>query len=151
MSSRNTRWPSGIMLDQTSLVAQVVKSLPVMRETWIWSWVTKIPWEKEMATHSNILIWEILWTEEPGCLQSMGLQRVRHDWVTSLTHKQAGTPWPGQADTWSKHRGPPLLLLHDWAKWCSRRSVSPLKSWATPACESWGHLPHLFQNLHFLI
>ena len=40
-------------------------------------------WEKEIATHSNILAWEIPWTEEPGGLQSMGLQRVRHDWTTN--------------------------------------------------------------------
>ena len=40
------------------------------------------PLEKEMATHSNILAWEIPWTEEPGGLQSMGLQRVRHDFMT---------------------------------------------------------------------
>ena len=42
--------------------------------------------EKEMATHSNILAWRIPWTEEPGGLQSMGSQRVRQDWATSLTH-----------------------------------------------------------------
>ena len=42
--------------------------------------------EKEMATHSSILAWRIPWTEEPGRLQFMGSQRVRHDWVTSLTH-----------------------------------------------------------------
>ena len=41
--------------------------------------------EKEMATHSCIFAWRILWTEEPGGLQSMGSQRVRHDWVTSLS------------------------------------------------------------------
>ena len=40
------------------------------------------PLEKEMATHSSILAWKIPWTEEPGGLQSMGSQRVRHDWVT---------------------------------------------------------------------
>ena len=41
------------------------------------------PQEKGMATHSSILVWEIPWTEEPGGLQSMGLQRVRHSWVTN--------------------------------------------------------------------
>ena len=41
------------------------------------------PLEKEMATHSSILAWRIPWTEEPGRLQSMGLQRVRHDWATN--------------------------------------------------------------------
>ena len=42
-------------------------------------WVKEDPLEQEMATHSSILAWKIPWTEEPGCLQSMGLQRVRHD------------------------------------------------------------------------
>ena len=41
------------------------------------------PLEKETATHSSILVWKIPWTEEPGRLQSVGLQRVRHDWATS--------------------------------------------------------------------
>ena len=45
-------------------------------------WVRKIPLEKEMATHSSILAWEIPWTEEPGGLQSMGMQRVGHNWTT---------------------------------------------------------------------
>ena len=43
------------------------------------------PLEKEMATHSSILAWKIPWTEEPGRLQSIGLQRVEHDWATSLS------------------------------------------------------------------
>ena len=46
------------------------------------SWVGKIPLEKAMAAHSSILAWEIPWTEEPGGLQSVGSQRVRHDGVT---------------------------------------------------------------------
>ena len=44
-------------------------------------WIRKIPLEKEMAAHSSITAWRMLWTEEPGGLQSMGLQRVRHDLV----------------------------------------------------------------------
>ena len=55
-----------------------------MQETQVQSLVRKDPLEKEMATHSSILAWEILWTEEPGGLSSMGSQRVRHDWVTEL-------------------------------------------------------------------
>ena len=50
-----------------------------MQETWVQSLGQEDPLEKEMATHSIILAWEILWAEEPGVLQSMGLQRVRHD------------------------------------------------------------------------
>ena len=67
-----------------SLVAQTVKSLPTMQETWVQSLGQEDPLEKEMATHSSIPAWEIPWTKEPGGLQSMGSQRVRHDWVTLL-------------------------------------------------------------------
>ena len=64
------------------LVAQVVKNLPAMQETWVRSLCWEDPLEKEMAIHSNILAWEIPWTEEPGELQSTGSQRVRHDLST---------------------------------------------------------------------
>ena len=62
-----------------SLVAQMVKNRPVMQEIWIQSLGWEVPLEKEMATHSSILAWRIPWTEEPGELQSMGLQRAGHD------------------------------------------------------------------------
>ena len=62
-----------------SLVSQMVKHLPAVEETWVQSLGQEDPLEKEMATHSNILAWRISWTEEPGRLQSMGLQRVRYD------------------------------------------------------------------------
>ena len=62
-----------------SLVAQRVKHLPAMQETWVLSLGWEDPLEKEMATHSSILAWRIPWTEEPGGLQSTGLQRVGHD------------------------------------------------------------------------
>ena len=62
-----------------SLMAQRVKCLPAMQETRVQSLVWEDPLEKEMATHSSILAWKIPWTEEPGRLQSMGSQRVRHD------------------------------------------------------------------------
>ena len=67
------------------LVAQTVKSLPAVRETWVRSLGGEDPLEKEMTTHSNILAWKIPWMEEPSRLQSMGSQRVGHDWVTSLS------------------------------------------------------------------
>ena len=53
-----------------------------MHETWVQSLSQEDPLEKEMAAHSSILACEILWTEEHGGLQSMGSQRVRHDWAT---------------------------------------------------------------------
>ena len=59
-------------------VAQTVKNLPEMQETWVRSLGWGDPLEKEMAAHSSILAWRIPWTEEPGGLQSMGLQRVEH-------------------------------------------------------------------------
>ena len=68
----------------TSLVAQTVKHLSTMRETWVQSLDWEDPLEKEMAIHSSTLAWKIPWTEEPGRLQSMGSQRVRHNWATSL-------------------------------------------------------------------
>ena len=63
----------------TSLVAQMVKCLSTMWETWVRSLGWEDPLEKEMAIHSSTIAWKIPWTEEPGRLQSMGLQRVRHD------------------------------------------------------------------------
>ena len=65
-----------------SLVAQRLKRLPPTRETWVRSLGQEDPLEKEMATHSSTLTWRILWTEEPGGLQSTGSQRVGHNWVT---------------------------------------------------------------------
>ena len=57
----------------------MVKNLPAMHETWVWSLGSEDPLEKGMATHSSILAWKILWTEDPGKLQSMESQRVGHD------------------------------------------------------------------------
>ena len=59
-------------------------SASTMRETWVRSLGQEEPLEKEMALHSTTTAWKISWTEEPGRPQSMGLQRVRHDWATSL-------------------------------------------------------------------
>ena len=61
------------------LVAQMVKNLPTMQETWAQSLGRKDPMEKGMTTYSSVLVWRIPWTEEPGGLQSMVSQRVRHD------------------------------------------------------------------------
>ena len=77
----NTREPSELH----GLVAQRLKHLPAMWETWVRSLGWEDPLEKEMATHSSILAWRIPWTEEPGGLQSTGSQRVGHAWATSLT------------------------------------------------------------------
>ena len=60
-------------------MAQKLKNLPVMQETQVRSLNWDDPLGKEMVTHSSVLAWKILWTEEPGWLQSMGMQRVRHN------------------------------------------------------------------------
>ena len=67
----------------TSLVAQMIKCLPTVRETWVRSLGWEDPLEKEMAIHSSTLAWKISWMEVPGKLQSVGSQRVGHDWETS--------------------------------------------------------------------
>ena len=63
----------------TSLVAQMVKRLSTMWETWVQFLGWEDPLEKEMAVHSSTISWKIPWTEEPGKLQSMESQRVGHD------------------------------------------------------------------------
>ena len=68
-----------IYVSMASLMAQLVKSLPAMRETWVQSLGREDPLEKEMATHSSILACRIPWTEESGGLQSIGSQRVGHN------------------------------------------------------------------------
>ena len=62
-----------------SQVAQTVKHLPAMQETWVQSLGQEDPLEKEMATHSSVLAWKIPWMEEPDRLEFMGSQRVGHD------------------------------------------------------------------------
>ena len=71
-------------------MVQQVKNLPAIQETqetWVWSLDQEDPLEKEIATHSTILAWEIPWTEEPGGVQGKGLWLVEHDWATKHTYK----------------------------------------------------------------
>ena len=82
-----------------SLVAQMVKSLPAMRGTWVQSLGREDPLEKGMGTHSSILAWKIPWTEEPRGPQSMSLQRVRHSATSS--QESEGPQWPnGSSILW---------------------------------------------------
>ena len=67
------------MIRALGVLAQMAKNPPAMQETLVQSLGQKVPWEKGMATHSSVLAWRIPWTEEPGGLQSMGSQRVRHN------------------------------------------------------------------------
>ena len=78
VSKSRTQLSNGTEL-MASLVAQVVKHLPIMQETWLRSLGWEDPLEKEMATHFSTLAWRIPWTEEPDGLQSMESQRVRHN------------------------------------------------------------------------
>ena len=83
-------------IGRVSLVVPMVKNLPAVQETWVWSLSWEDPLEKEMATHSSTRAWKISWTEEPGGLQSMGSQGVGHDWVVfqSFSCVQLfATPW----------------------------------------------------------
>ena len=68
----------------TDIYVPMVKHLSTMRETQVPSLGWEDPLEKEMAIHSSTIAWKIPWTKDPGRLQSMGSQRVRHDWATGL-------------------------------------------------------------------
>ena len=74
-----------IILTAGFLVPQTWKNLPAVQETWVWPLGQEDPLEKETATRTSILAWKIPWTEEPGRLQSTGLQRIGHDWAIN-TH-----------------------------------------------------------------
>ena len=63
-------------------MAQIVKNLSAVQETWVQHPGQEDPLENGLATHCSVLAWEIPWTEEPGGLQSMGRKRVRHDFMT---------------------------------------------------------------------
>ena len=77
---KSMKWPLAVNTHDllvVSLVAQTIRNLPAMRQTWVQSLGPEDPLEKEIATHSNILAWRIPWTEEPGGLQSMGVTKSR--------------------------------------------------------------------------
>ena len=71
----------------------VVKNLPATQEIQVQSLGQEDPLQKEMATHSSILAWEIPWTEEPGGLQSTGLQRLGHNFATNKNNNMYCTTW----------------------------------------------------------
>ena len=83
-------------------MAQTVKHLPTMRETWVQSLGHEDPLEQEIATQSRILAWKIPWTEEPGGLESMVSQRVGHDfnftfYIPTQQKQPVGKPVPREA------------------------------------------------------
>ena len=98
--------------------AQVVKNLPIMQETKVWSLYQEDPLEKKTATHCSVLPWRIPWTEEPGRLQSMGSHLVRHDWVTNtffhFLNQLLGFPFMSQRDESSFCRWENLVSFGKW-------------------------------------
>ena len=101
-----------------------VKNLPAVWEIWVWSLDWDDPLEEDMATHSNILAWRIPWTEEPGGLQSMGSQRVRHDWVTKHSTRDTGSI-PGSGRSPGGGHGYPFHYS------CLENPMDRGTSWAT--------------------
>ena len=96
----------------TSLVVQTVKNLPTMQETRVQLLGQEDPLGKGMETHSSILAWKSPWTEEPGGLQSVGSQRVGHDWVTN-TFMRYWSEWQrGKRKTILRHH----LPLPKWSE-----------------------------------
>ena len=91
-----------------SLLAQTVKNLPAVQETWVDPWVGKMPWRRAWQPTPVFLPGESPWTEEPGGLQSMGLQRVRYNLATENKNRR-------EVETWMKVRegmeSPPSSLL----------------------------------------
>ena len=143
----------------TSLLAQTVKRLPMMQETWVQSLDRADPLEKEMATHSSILAWKIPWTEEPGRLQSMGPQRVRHNWATSLTHKNWQLHTLGllfshsvMSDTFRPHELQHARLPYPSPSPGACSNLHPLSRWCHPTkylilCLPFLFLPSIFPSI----
>ena len=78
----------------------MLKNPPAKKERWVWPLDWKGPLKKEMATHSGILAWEIPWTEEPGGLWSMGLQRIWHSWVIKKQNRKGHPVSLASLSTW---------------------------------------------------
>ena len=96
----------------------MVKHLSAMQETRVWSLGREDPLEKGMTTHSNVLAWRIPWTEEPCGLQSMGSQRVGHDWVMSLAFSHTSTNFMHLLTGWV------LIYAHQWSCEGGRRQMT---------------------------
>ena len=122
-----------------SLVAQMVKNLPAMWETWVWSLGQEDPLEKRMATHSSIFAWRIPWMEEPGRLQSTGLQRVRefHEWITLPLSQPL---FPGGLLPHYISLGMAMRALSAPHKWRVERKAKHMASLETPKLLTASHL-----------
>ena len=133
-------------------MAQMVKGLPAMWVIWVQSLAWEDLLEKGMATHSSTLAWKIPWTEEPCKLQSMGSQRVGHDWATKHSTVQY-TPVKWSEVKWSEgsmqgllncrkilyhlsHQGSPRIL--EWVAYSFSRGSSYPRNWTGVSCISRG-------------
>ena len=125
----------------------LVKNLPAMQETWVWSLSQEDALEEEMATQSSILAWRILWTEEPGGLQSMGSQRLAtaphistqqcrmHPNPTCLVQR-------GPLEETDSHAGRAPCKDEDRDDWCAHRPRSTNYCWQAEAGGEGWTLPH---------
>ena len=125
LKSRDITLSTKMHIVKASLVDQMVKNLPAMRETRVQSLGWEDPLKKEMATHSSILAWRIPWTKEPGRLQSKGSQRVRQDWATNTFTFIVFPVVICGCKSWT------LKKVEHWRTdaftlWCWRRFLSPL-------------------------
>ena len=115
-----------------------------VQETWVWSWVQENPLEKEMAILSSILVGKIPWTEEIDRPQSMGSQKVRHDWAHTHTHTHTHTLHYLPSNVFHKSYPLPLflgrVLGEFWVRW---NKANP---WAVPSRR---HQDRSKQNPHF--
>ena len=94
----------------------MVKNPPAVRETQVQSLGWEDPLENRMATHSRILTWRMLWTEEPSGLQSMGLQRVGHNWATHTLRGEIGWDWGHSQTSLCSEPSCILAALHHTCK-----------------------------------
>ena len=125
---------SNLAWNWASLETQLVKNLPAVRETRVWSLGWEDTLEKEMATHSRILTWKISWTEEPGGLQSMGSQRVRHNWATNTDLLILAWEIPWTEGTWGLQSLWLQRIRYDWAtEHATRYLGEKCKSWKAPS------------------
>ena len=128
------KYLAAFIMVQVSLVAQMVKSVPAMQETWVQSLGWEDPLEEEMAIHSSILVWKIPWMEEPGRLQSMGSQRVGHNWVinTLFIISQLVKNLPAMQETWVQSLSQQVPLEKDMS------THSSFLAWEIPWTEKPG-------------
>ena len=116
---------------RTSLVAQMVKNLPAMQESRVWSLGREDPLEKGMATHSSTLVWRISWTKEPHKLQFTELQRVSMIERLTLSLSWPSNPTPGhisgESHNSKRHMHPSVHGSTIYKPWKQLRCPSEMK------------------------